>query len=84
MPTLKRDREDMADDGARKRMRTSPVDELRTTHTIMDLTGDETPVKPGADASLSQDLEVSLLSRLASHFILTRMLIDPQHPPRRI
>ena len=71
MPTLKRDREDMADDGARKRTKTSPVEEPRMIHPVMDLTNDETPSKPGADASLSQELLVYTSSCITPPSILT-------------
>jgi hypothetical protein len=72
MPTLKRDREDMADDGARKRTKISPSpDEIHTTHPIMDLTADETPSKPEADTSLSQDLQVYIPLLLLLESILT-------------
>jgi hypothetical protein len=85
MPTLKRDREDMADDGARKRTKTSPsVDEIHTIHPIMDLTADETPSKPGADAALSQDLQVYTPPLLLLESILICIYPDTKYTTRRI
>ncbi|KAG9845128.1 hypothetical protein KCU98_g7003, partial [Aureobasidium melanogenum] len=58
MPTLKRDREAMDDAGARKKLKTSPVDETHTIHPIMDLTADEPQTRPGAQTPPSQELQV--------------------------
>ena len=86
MPTLKRDREDMAEDGARKRTKISPVvDEPRSIFpTVMDLTNDETPSKPGADASLSQELQVYTPTCITLPSKLTCSFSDSQHTPRRL
>jgi hypothetical protein len=58
MPTLKRDREAMDDEGARKKIKTSSVDEAHTIHPIMDLTADEPQTRPGAPVPPSQELQV--------------------------
>ena len=68
MPTLKRDREAMDDEGARKKMKTSPVDDTPTIRPIMDLTADEPQTIPGAQVPPSQELQVRTASLvLLSH-----------------
>jgi hypothetical protein len=56
MPTLKRDREAMADDGARKKIKTEPVDDTSIPQSVMDPTA---APKPVTDASIAQDLKVN-------------------------
>lgn len=58
MPTLKRGRENMDDEGARKKMKTSPVDDTPTIHPIMDLTADEPQSNPGTQVPASPELQV--------------------------
>ncbi|KAG9588086.1 hypothetical protein KCU97_g8495, partial [Aureobasidium melanogenum] len=58
MPTLKRDREAMDDEGARKKLKTSPVDETHNIQPIMDLTADEPQTRPGVPVPPSQELQV--------------------------
>ncbi|KEQ78101.1 hypothetical protein M436DRAFT_60035 [Aureobasidium namibiae CBS 147.97] len=64
----------MAEDGARKRSKLSPaVDGPRSVFpTVMDLTNDETPSNPAADASLSQELQT--LNTLRGDFDSLRQL----------
>ncbi|KAK6004971.1 hypothetical protein QM012_007750 [Aureobasidium pullulans] len=73
MPTLKRDREAMDDEGARKKIKTSPVDDIHTIHPIMDLTGDEPQTKPGAEMPPSQELQT--LQTLRGDFDDIRQLV---------
>lgn len=58
MPTLKRDREAMDDDGARKKMKTSFADESHIPQPVTDLTADEPQTMKGADIPPSQELQV--------------------------
>ncbi|CAD0105904.1 unnamed protein product [Aureobasidium uvarum] len=73
MPILKRDREAMDDDGARKKMKTSPADEPHIPHPVMDLTADEPQTLPGADIPPSQELQS--LKTLRGDFDDIRQLI---------
>ncbi|KAG9669157.1 hypothetical protein KCU99_g7262, partial [Aureobasidium melanogenum] len=73
MPTLKRDREAMDDEGARKKIKTSPVDEAHTIHPIMDLTADEPQTRPGAPVPPSQELQT--LKTLQGDFDDIRQLV---------
>jgi hypothetical protein len=72
MPTLKRDREDMADDGARKKIKMESVDEPRTiVYPHKDLTTEEAPANPSTDASIAKELKVYTSPRLTPPSILT-------------
>ncbi|KAH0369402.1 hypothetical protein KCU65_g3308, partial [Aureobasidium melanogenum] len=74
MPTLKRDREAMDDQGARKKIKTSPaVDETPNIQPIMDLTADEPQTTPGAQLPPSQ--ETQALKTLRNDFDDIRQLI---------
>ncbi|KAH0279404.1 hypothetical protein KCU91_g1757, partial [Aureobasidium melanogenum] len=73
MPTLKRDREAMDDQGARKKIKTSPVDETHHIQPIMDLTADEPQTAPGAQIPPSQELQA--LKTLRGDFDDIRQLI---------
>ncbi|KAI4716595.1 hypothetical protein E4T48_07192 [Aureobasidium sp. EXF-10727] len=73
MPTLKRDREAMDDDGARKKMKTSFADESHIPQPVTDLTADEPQTIPGADIPPSQELQT--LKTLRGDFDDVRQLI---------
>ncbi|KAG9640074.1 hypothetical protein KCU77_g8084, partial [Aureobasidium melanogenum] len=73
MPTLKRDREAMDDEGARKKLKTSPVDETHNIQPIMDLTADEPQTRPGVPVPPSQELQT--LKTLQGDFDDIRQLI---------
>lgn len=60
MPTLKRDREAMDDQGARKKIKTSPVEEIQNIQPIMDLTADEPQTTSGTQIPPSQELQVRI------------------------
>lgn len=58
MPTLKRDRSAMSDEGSRKRAKTSPFDDTPAVQPPMDMDAvtEEPLVKPAVDAPPSQEL----------------------------
>ncbi|THW42454.1 hypothetical protein D6D21_05859 [Aureobasidium pullulans] len=65
MPTLKRDRSAMSDEGSRKRAKTSPFDDTPAVQPPMDMdTVTEEPlVKPAVDAPPSQELQTLQILR---------------------
>jgi hypothetical protein len=81
MPTLKRDREAMADDGARKKIKTEPVDDTSISHSIMDPTA---APKPVTDTSIAQDLKVNTPSLLTAQIILTCIHSGLKHTPSQL
>jgi hypothetical protein len=81
MPTLKRDREAMADDGARKKIKTEPIDDTSIPHSVMDPI---TAPKSVTDASIAQDLKVYTPPLLTPQLILTCIHSGLKHTPSQL